>query len=702
MGSTILQPGRNVWRVERATRAAVLIDGAAFFGAVRRAFLNAQRSIFVVGWDIDSRTRLVGENLEPDDGYSPVLVEFLSELVETRPDLHVYILLWDFSVVYTPEREKFPRLFLQWQTPPRVTLCMDDAVPFGSSQHQKLIIVDDALAFSGGLDLTLRRWDTNEHKVSHEGRVDASEHAYPPFHDVQMMVEGPAAHALALLARRRWCNAYGTEPPLEPFGAPWPATVSPHFQDVEIGISRTQPAFGEQQEVHEVETLFLDSIDRAERSIYIENQFMTSPVIAERMARRLRERPELEILAVAPRAYQTWVVSQTLGDDRIRFLQTLKQAGGGRVELVAPCVTDGHACADTMIHSKIMIVDDRLLRVGSANLNNRSMGADTECDLTIEARNERERTAITGIRNLLLADHCGVPAAAVAAEFERRGSLIAVSEHLSGNGHRLRRIETGEINESEIAEVAKELLDPATPLTFGRVWKRASGALPERGPAIAVLALAAALLALTVAWHWTPIGEFISRDRVQGLLSSIAGSAWAPLWVMAIYVAGGAIAFPVVLLIVATAATFGPWFGFLYALIGVLASALAMYFVGAALGRNALNSMIGTRGDRIRREIDERGIIAVAAIRVVPVAPFTVINLIAGACSIALFDYVVGTVIGMLPGLIAISALGHQITAIFTDFSAQNLGLLALFVAGWIAVAWSAQALAGRWRRRAS
>jgi uncharacterized membrane protein YdjX (TVP38/TMEM64 family) len=92
----------------------------------------------------------------------------------------------------------------------------------------------------------------------------------------------------------------------------------------------------------------------------------------------------------------------------------------------------------------------------------------------------------------------------------------------------------------------------------------------------------------------------------------------------------------------------------------------------------------------------------VAAIRLVPVAPFSLINLMAGACSIALFDYVVGTLVGMLPGLIVLSVLGHQVTAIFTDFTASKFVVLLLFVLGWIAIAWSVQTLVGRWRGRAS
>ena len=143
-------------------------------------------------------------------------------------------------------------------------------------------------------------------------------------------------------------------------------------------------------------------------------------------------------------------------------------------------------------------------------------------------------------------------------------------------------------------------------------------------------------------------------------------------------------------------------FGFVYALTGVLASALVTFFIGASVGRNAVRSLLGTRWDRARRAIDRRGILALAAIRMVPVAPFSLINLIAGACSISVFDYVAGTLIGMLPGLIAMSALGYQITALVTEFSARNFALLLAGVAGWIGLAWSAQALVGRLRGRAS
>ena len=146
----LLRPGRNVWRLETAARAAVLIDAAAFFAAVRSACLKARRSILVIGWDIDSRTRLVGAGGQATDGHSGEFARFLAELVNEKPALEVHLLLWDYSLLYAGERAALPRLSLDWATPERVTLCIDDTVPFGSSQHQKIVVVDDAVAFCGG------------------------------------------------------------------------------------------------------------------------------------------------------------------------------------------------------------------------------------------------------------------------------------------------------------------------------------------------------------------------------------------------------------------------------------------------------------------------------------------------------------------------------------------------------------------------
>ena len=149
---------------------------------------------------------------------------------------------------------------------------------------------------------------------------------------------------------------------------------------------------------------------------------------------------------------------------RIRFMRILRDAGvGARVRLLCPEVRDGQQVTHTMVHSKVMIVDDRLLRVGSANMNNRSMGTDTECDLAIEADCEAQVRAIRAIRARLLGDHCGVPEQ-VAARAIACGSLIGAAETLSDRGHRLLQIDDGEPDHGELAEYIEGLADPERPI----------------------------------------------------------------------------------------------------------------------------------------------------------------------------------------------------------------------------------------------
>jgi phospholipase D1/2 len=703
----LLKPGVNVWRVERAARAAVLVDGAAYFRAVREALIRARHSVIIVGWDIHSRTRLVGETGRAEDGFPEPLAEFLSALVRRRPDLNVCLLLWDYSMLYAMERELFPTLTLRWSTPRQVRFCLDNAVPLGSAQHQKLIVVDDAIAFTGGLDVTIRRWDTPAHKIDNPHRVDPAGKQYPPFHDVQMLVDGAAAGALALIARARWASVAAEEVgPSEAGRDPWPPSVSPDFTDIMVGIARTEPPYMDRPETREVEQLFLDSIDAAERSIYIENQFLTCAKLANRLALRLRQRPRLEAVIVGPRSLVSWLAVRTMRNGRIRFKKILHEAGvGDRVRLVYPEVTAGARTTDVMIHSKVMIVDDRLLRIGSANLNNRSMGTDTECDLVIAATNDQEHRAIARIRNALLAEHCGTCAGAAAEVIERTGSIIATAETLGQNGHCLRAIDDGDPERSDLAAYLEMVADPERPIEADAfVHSILGGRVRRRGtPAVLKVGAAALLvLALTLSWEFTPLAHFAVPAVARDALAALAHGAWAPVVVVTIFVVGGLVAFPVTVLIAATAAVFGPWLGFTYAAMGALASAVVTYVIGARLGTAALRAMLGPRLNRVRQKIARQGVLAIAAIRLIPIAPYTVVNLVAGASEIRLRDFVVGTIIGLTPGMIVMSALGHQIVRILADPSGPEIALLIGAAALWIAVSIGANVLLSRLGRKPS
>jgi phospholipase D1/2 len=417
----------------------------------------------------------------------------------------------------------------------------------------------------------------------------------------------------------------------------------------------------------------------------------------------LRARPRLETVIVAPQHYDSWIENRTMRNGRIRFMRMLREAGvADRVRLLYPEVTDGARTTSTMIHSKIFVVDDRLLRVGSANLNNRSMGTDTECDLAFEAQTSTHRRAILDVRNRLLGEHCGTSGEEIAAALQRTGSLIKVAEDMSQNGHALRPIDDGEPDPPDISGTIEDVADPPRPLASEIVGATPFGSRLSqlRLSSLAKIAIAALLIvALPLAWNYTPLAALADPAMVQRALVRAASGPWAPVLVVGVFVLGGLVAFPVLILIAVTAATFGPVFGLAYAASGCLASALVTYFIGARLGKELLRDYLGPRLDRIRRRIVRQGVISVAAIRVVPVAPFTFVNLVAGASQIRLQDYVLGTILGMAPGLVIMSALGHQIFEMWRHPSWMNIALLVAAVVGWLGVSLGVQILISKRRR---
>lgn len=702
--SPLVRPGHNAWRRVRASRAAVLIDAARYFRAVREALLNARSTAFIVGWDLDSRTRLVGEDDRADDGFPEGFIDFLNAIVKRRPNLLVHVLVWDYSLLYASERELFPVASLHWRTPQQVRFCLDDDLPFGASQHQKIVVIDDAVAFSGGLDLTIRRWDTREHRLHDARRVDPAGVPYRPFHDVQAIVDGAAARALAVLARRRWIHgACERPPPLQPTGDPWPRSIAPDLAGIDVGIARTSPALDDESEIREVAALFFDMVDRAERSIYIENQYLTSRRFADHLARRMKEKPSLEVVMVAPKNAHSWLEEQTMQAGLGRFMQVFADEGvSDRVRFLYPKVSENGESIDTMVHSKVMVVDDCLLRVGSANLNNRSFGVDTECDLAFEAASAEHRRGIIRVRDRLIGHFCGVSEGDVSAAVAQSGSLIKAVETLSQNGHSLAPIDVRPVAQSQITAI-EEFADPERPIGAPEFAKSFVGARPpaRRLRRFAkIIAAGLFVMLLMLAWHLTPLAALTNPHTIREWFADIAAWPEAPFIVLTVFIMGGFLVFPVTLLIAATAATFGPWLGFAYAAGGAAASAAATYGVGALIGRQTLETVLGPRLSRIRRAITRHGVLAIATVRMVPIAPFTVVNLAAGASRIPFVDYMLGTALGMLPGLLVMSALGHQIFNVLTAPTPLNVSLFVLAVIAWIAVSLGVQALVTRRRRR--
>lgn len=699
-GTPLLQPGRNVWRLARAKRAAVLVDAGAYYGVLRKAMLAATHSIHIVGWDIDSRMRLVGPSGTCDDGFPETLGAFLSALVKRRPWLRIRLLLWDYSMVFALQRELAPTISFLWLTPRQIEICLDDVLPMAASHHQKIVTIDDSLAFTGGLDLTVRRWDTPEHRPGDARRADPAGVVYPPFHDVQMTLDGDAAVALADLVRARWQRAaferlsrsrrVRRNPP-----DLWPEDLEPDFRDIDIGIARTMPNFGREQPVTEVVRLFSDMVSRAERLVYIENQFVTHVGTAEALARRMTERPDLEAVIVAPRDYGGVVERQVMIGGRLRFMSVLEDAGvADRVRLFYPQGCDGERDEDIMVHSKVTIVDDEVLRVGSANLCNRSMGLDSECDLVIEARDEETRQSIARIRDRLLAEHACVDEKEIAAVRREGGSMVNYLDSIGrDSGRGLRRTQDAASGIEASVPAFDAVVDPLGPLGEEARAEPAGGL--NVGLLVKVGVALVGLLLVGLAWQMSPLGQ---TDRIMRAIEGISEQPWAPLAVIAVFVVAECVIFPVTLLVFATIAVFGGWSGALLAMAGAMASATVSYAVGRYLGAAPLRRVIGPRTNRIRRTLLSRGVMAVAAVRLVPLAPFTFVNLVAGASGLRFFDYVAGTAIGLMPGIVVMSVLGHQLTEMFSNPTAGGIAMLAVIVLLWVLMGVGLQWLISRYR----
>ncbi len=692
----LLKPGRNVWRRARADRAAVLVDACAYFAAVRAAMLAAEHSILIVGWDIDSRARLVGESGSAEDGLPEPLGDFLEALVTRRPGLSIKLLLWDYAVFYSLERELLPGFVFGWQRPRQIELCLADDLPFAAAHHQKIVVIDDAIAFSGGLDLTVRRWDRPAHAPEDKLRVGPDGAPYRAFHDVQLMVDGEAAAALADLVRERWRQAACESLPAKlPPANRWPAAVTAEFTDVEVGIARTEPALGSKKGIREVEQLFIDMFAQAERHIYVENQFLTSLRLAAALGRRLVERPALEILIVAPQMHQTWLEHQAMGVGRAQFMRVFDAFQvRERVHLAYPTVAGEGGGADVMVHSKVCIVDDRLLRVGSANLCNRSMGTDTECDLVIEATDPAAAAGILAVRDRLLAEHCGLTPAEVKARLAEEPSILALARGGERNGRELRPVTLEDIP-AEGAGPIQAIADPEQPLAMPE-FLAAENAAPQGErwlPRMLAAGLGLLLLVgLVLAWRYTALAEIADPRVLHSWLTQFDGAALAAI-VIAGFLLGGLVAFPVTVLIAATALALGSWQGLLYATLGSMASALSTYVIGRVIGTQPLRDLMGPRINRVGRSLARQGIVAVAAVRLLPIAPFSLINLVAGAIGVPFLYYVAGTFLGLAPGLLTMSILGGQALDILSDPSLGDMAVMAAIVVGGIGLSFGLQRL---------
>lgn len=696
----LLRPGDNCWCIEPATRAAALVDAADYFAAFAEACAAAQRQILILGWDFDRHEALHRDDRERD--LPEQVGAFLAALVRRNSRLSVYLLSWDFNMIYAAEREMLPALRLRLQAPRRFHFHLDDRHPPGASHHQKVVVIDDRVAFVGGIDLGRWRWDTPEHAAGDPRRIDPRGKPYPPFHDLMMLVEGPVARRLGDLARERWRRARGSRiaPPGAVDGSPWPRSVKPDFDKVEVAIARTEPAYAGRQAVREVEQLYLDAIGAARHFVYIENQYFTAQSLTLALCRRLAEPDGPQVVLVLPRKTGGWLEQATMDVLRARVVRDLLDADRhDRLRIYYPHQPGlGSDCIS--MHAKLVIVDDRLLRIGSANASNRSMGLDTECDLAIEAADPDDPAgaAIRSLRQRLLAEHLGVSGERLAAVENDTDGLIATIEHLLGRQRSLRRLDWRVARDIDELVPDHGLIDPHEPFSpnyFVSEYIPREERRPGRRRVITFVATLAVLLALAAAWRWTPLQDWLSPQRLSEWLYAMPSPTQRALAAIGAVVAASLLMVPLTLLAVFAGIAFAGGEGFAYVFAGALISAAIGFLAGERMSRGVIERLSGSRLDRLSQRLARRGTVAVAILRMVPVAPFAVFNLVAGASHLGFGQFMLGTALGLAPGLAAITLFSSTLWAAVTAPSLDKV-LIALAIGGGLG---ALALLARRWLR---
>lgn len=421
MTRPILVPGRNCRALSGVSNSGLLVDGVNYYRAFYNAALRAKKYILISGWQFDSDVALLrGGGAEKSEDHR--FLRFLNRLCERNRELRIYILAWDFSLIFMLEREWVQEWVFNWTTGDRLFFRFDNLHAVGASQHQKYVVIDGCVSFLGGMDLCAGRWDDRRHLVYNPERINPDGKTYEPYHDIQAYASGPAAQELATMFAKRWKDSTGS--PLE---LPEPETCvyepgGEHPLPVEateaaLSITQGQTLLTAGGPVQEIRQLYLDAINAADELIYIENQYLSSFAIYKALLDRMEapNRPRLEIIIMLPRQPHGFLEELSLGITQSRLLKSLKAAAeafGHRLGVYySESTPEDEKEVPVYIHSKVLIVDDRFLSAGSANTTNRSMGIDNELNISWEARSRDDRRLIRSIRRIrvnLLAELTGV------------------------------------------------------------------------------------------------------------------------------------------------------------------------------------------------------------------------------------------------------------------------------------------------------
>ncbi len=218
---------------------------------------------------------------------------------------------------------------------------------------------------------------------------------------------------------------------------------------------------------------------------------------------------------------------------------------------------------------------------------------------------------------------------------------------------------------------------------------------------VAFAILGAGILGIGLLWKFTPLAEVVQPARLASQLDRLGHAPWGPAAMLALYVIGGFLMMPLLAFIMATALMFDPLTAIAITMTGSLLNAAAVYFAGAKVIRRQAERSFGEAIARVRSALQSRGIIAIAMLRLLPIAPFSLVNVAAGSIGVRFRDFMLGTALGLAPGVVMISVFGHELKDLVRDPSLSRVLTVVGIAAAWVLLSLAIQRFVARRGARA-
>jgi len=680
----------------RAESLAFLPDSASYYAALADIFPRAQHRILIVGWGVDDRVQLV-RGKETGGSDSGSLGELLTTLAETSPGLQIQVCAWHSPVFFSADHHISDSFQQAVARLPNLTLSLVPSASGFNSRHEKYVIVDDVLAFVGGIDLTHNRWDTEQHLATHEGRVNPEGERYTPYHDMQVALSGPIVHDLYTIVSHD-LELHGDWSPVD--HALWPEglEIAAHNTPVMLALTRSDPD-PEQNNTHQIKEVYHAMINAASKFIYIEDQYFSSDSVTRAVSQQLQREDGPEVIIVMPRELPDALGRLTMGVSASMHLAKLMESDlHGRLgifNMVSPDDPD----VDVKVHSKLMLVDGRYLTIGSANINQRSFNFDVELNIVLDAQESDSPNCVQELEDRMLAQRAGLSVGEWRQEVEGHGnSKCAAMRERAHNWSGLQQgqdfLTPGTVPHEVMDYFDMDHAPPAETVLHKMSQSTAREVSSRIKKLILTAALAVGLIGVVFFLSRTDIRSAldidVSFDQLMHGIDELSESrpVVAGLLTVGVFWLAISLFITITVPIVFFSAVHGPWWGILFSSLGVLSGGAIYFALGLLLhdSKRLGKFKLVRRAKEQLEKVKPYGTWAVAVSRMIPSGPFLVVNFVTGAVGFTPRQFVTGSLIGLLPGIVALSLFGEAIRNVFTNPSILSVTWFVVLVAAYFLV----------------